>query len=409
VVYKKLLPNSYNFRMTYGYASNDKTQDISSNPTVVFQTTSVQVELRDSQNQLMDEGTVKYYAGGWRNFGVTSGGVASKELLPNSYNFRMTYGYASNDKSQDIGSNPTVLFQTVPVQVELRDSQNHLMDEGIVKYYSGGWRDFGVTSEGVVSKELLPNFYNFRMTYGFASNDKSQDVAANSTIVFQTISAQVELRDSQNQLMDEGTVKYYSGGWRDFGTTTNGIASKELLPNSYNFRMTYGYASNDKSQDISTNPTVIFQTVNAQVELRDSQNQPIDEGTVKYYAGGWRELGVTSGGVTSRELLPNSYNFRMTYRFASNDKTQDISENPTVSFQTVQVTVNVKDGQEQSVDGAVIKYYSGGWRDFGITANGMVQKELLAMTYKFRMLYQSSTQDKDQDISATPMVEFIVE
>jgi hypothetical protein len=26
---------------------------------------------------------------------------------------------------------------------------------------------------------------------------------------------------------DEGTVKYYALGWRDFGATVNGIATKE--------------------------------------------------------------------------------------------------------------------------------------------------------------------------------------
>jgi hypothetical protein len=99
----------------------------------------------------------------------------------------------------------------------------------------------------------------------------------------------------------------------------------------------------------------------------------------------------------------------MTYAYASEDKTQDIASNPTISFQTVQVTVTVEDAQEQSVDGAAIKYYSGGWRDFGITSNGAVQKELLAKTYKFRIMHDGSTQDKEQDVSTTPVVEFIVE
>ena len=401
--------STISLRMTYAYASQDMSNVPVGSDTVTFQTVNVQVELRDSQNQFMDEGTVKYYAGGWRNFGVTSGGVASKELLPNSYKFRMTYGFASNDYTQDISIDPTVTFQTVQAQVELRNSQNNLIDEGTVKYYSGGWRDFNVTSGGIAVKELLPNNYKFRMTYGYASNDKMQDISANPTVIFQTVNAQVELRDSQSQLMDEGTVKYYAGGWREFGVTSSGIAKKELLPNSYKFRMTFEYASNDLTQDISVDPTVVFKTVSVQIELRSSQNQLMDEDTVKYYAGGWRDFNVTSGGIAVKELLPNSYKFRMSYAYASEDKTQDVVSNPTVSFQTVQVTVNVEDAQEQPVDGAAIKYYSGGWRDFGITANGMVQKELLAMTYKFRMSYQGSTQNKEQDVSTIPMVEFIVE
>ena len=73
----------------------------------------------------------------------------------------------------------------------------------------------GVTSRGLAVKELLTNSYKFRMTYAFASNDLTQDIVADPVVTFQTVQTSVELRDSQNQLMDEGSVKYYSGGWRD--------------------------------------------------------------------------------------------------------------------------------------------------------------------------------------------------
>jgi hypothetical protein len=405
VAMKELLPGSYPFRMTYDYASNDKTQDIGTDPTVVFATVPAQVELRDSQNQLMDGGTVQYYSGGWRTFGATSGGVSVKELLPNSYSFRMTYGFASNDKSQDVSLDPTVVFETVPVQVELRDSQNQLMDEGTVKYYSGGWRDFGVTSSGVSVKELLPNNYAFRMTYAYASNDKNQDVSLDPTVVFPTVSIQVELKDSQNQLMDGGTVQYYSGGWRIFGATSGGVALKELLPNSYPFRMTYGFASLDLTQDIRATPTVTFQTVSAKVELRDSQDRLMDQGTVQYYSGGWRDFGVTSGGVARKELLAKSYPFRLEYAYVSTDQEQNLLENETVLFETVRTVVRVKNAQGELVDGATVRYYSGGWRDFGITSSGVADKELLPKTYPFRVIYSGVQKDVEQDVSANPIVE----
>ena len=139
-------------------------------------------------------------------------------------------------------------------------------------------------------------------------------------IHFNRISTKVELENSSGQLIDEGTVQYYAGAWRDFGSTVNGVASKELLPVNYSFRMTYEYGSNDKQQDINLNATVIFQTVNAEVQLQNSTGSLIDRGTVQYYAGAWRDFGTTINGVSHKELLPNNYSFRMTYEYVSTDR-----------------------------------------------------------------------------------------
>jgi len=405
-VSKYLYPKNYKFRMTYEYASNEKYQDVGSNQTVVFQTTNVVVELRDSTTALIDAGTVKYYAGGWRTFGTTSGGDVSKQLLPNKYKFRMTYEYASNEKYQQVGTDPTVVFQTTNVVVELRNSDSNLMDTGTVKYYAGGWRAFGTTSGGDVSKELLPNKYKFRMTYAFASNEKYQNVGGNPTVVFQTKDVEVQLKNSSNAFIDTGTVKYYAGGWRAFGDTVGGKVNKELLPNKYKFRITYAFASNEKYQNVGGNSTVVFQTKDVEVQLEDSGNNPLDTGTVKYYAGGWRTFGTTSGGKTNKELLPNNYKFRMTYAHASNEKYQNVGSNSTVIFQTTNVAVQLKDHNGNPLDTGSVKYYAGGWRTFGTTSLGEAKKELLANKYKFRMTYEYASNEKYQQVGTNPTVVF---
>jgi adhesin HecA-like repeat protein len=293
--------------------------------------------------------------------------------------------------------------------VQLQNSSGTFIDTGSVQYYAGAWRTLGTTVNGIATKELLPANYSFRMTYAYASKDKQQDISTNATVVFQTVNAAVQLQNSQGTLIDQGTVQYYSGAWRDLGTTSNGVASKELLPNSYSFRMTYAYASKDKQQDLSTNATVVFQTVNAAVQLQNSQGTLIDQGTVQYYSGAWRTLGTTTNGTASKELLPNNYSFRMTYEYVSLDKAQDISTNNIVSFSTVLCTVRVKNSQSQLVDNALASYYSGAWRQIGNTVNGVITKELLPVNLSFRVKYGTQQLDKQQNLSANNVVEFAIQ
>jgi hypothetical protein len=393
-------------RMSFAYGAQMKSNVPLTNQPVIFQTAAVTVQLQDSHGNSLDTGAVQYYAGSWRDCGTTANGVATKELLPGTYSFRMSYASGSNDRQQDISTNPTVTFQTVAATVRLQNSSGSLIDQGDVQYYAGAWRTFGTTASGVVSKELLPNTYSFRMTYAYGSNDKQQNIGTNATVIFGTIAAKVELRNSQGPLIDQGTVQYYAGAWRDLGVTANGSVTKELLPNTYSFRMTYAYGSIDKQQNVGTTPTVLFQTVPATVRLLDSKGNPLSQGTVQYYSGAWRDFGTTAGGIVTKELLPKSYSFRMTYAFGSTDKAQDLSVNPTVDFSTVLCTIWVKNSQGQPVSGAQTSYYAGAWRPIGATVNGEITKELLPISLTFRANVNGTSQDKAQNLLANPVVEF---
>jgi len=120
----------------------------------------VTVQLQDSSGAPLSGGTVRVYSGGWKVLGTTDAtGQVVATLDPGTYTFRMTYGSASIEKTQDVSGGAPVVFSTVAVRVELRDSSGNLgtlPSEGVVNYYASCWPSFGSTSAGVVNQELFP-------------------------------------------------------------------------------------------------------------------------------------------------------------------------------------------------------------------------------------------------------------
>ncbi len=369
----------------------------------------LKVNFKDSEGNFILDGSLQYYDAGWQDATDNGDGTFNVETEKTTVSLRMHYAGASQTVSNVEAQNNSYTFTTVNATVQLLDSKNEVLDGGTVQYYASGWKDFGDATNGEVAKELLPKEYSFRMNYGGANQDKKQDIGANPVVVFQTVAAKVQLQDSQGNLLSGGTVQYYASGWKDFGTAANGEVTKELLPKEYSFRMSYGGANQDQKQDIGTNSVVVFQTVNAKVQLQDSQGNLLPGGTVQYYASGWKEFGDVANGEVTKELLPREYSFRMSYANISNDKSQDIGTNSTVIFTTVQTTVKVKDANNQSIDGAEVQYYGSGWQTIGTTVNGEVTKELLPKEITFKAIYNSKQSQKQQDISGNSLVEITIE
>jgi hypothetical protein len=182
------------------------------------------------------------------------------------------------------------------VDVKLVNSTGTKLTGGSLQYYDGSWKPAVNNNDGTFTINTTLKTVSLQMTYAYGVQTKSNVTVGSDTVVFQTVNAQVKLQNSQGGLMDTGTVQYYAGAWRNFGTTSNGVATMELLPVNYSFSMTYAFASNNKAQDLSANPIVVFQTTNTSVQLKNSQGNLMDTGTVQYYSGAWRAFGTTTNG-----------------------------------------------------------------------------------------------------------------
>jgi hypothetical protein len=397
-------------------ANNYVCQDAAGNSSSVsfgsikIHTSTALIHLVDSKNIGIEGTTAKYYDTGWKVVnGVTDPQgyiVTDIPVSKGQLTFRIAYAGATKDISQNITQNSLILFQTVNVNVLFLDSGENPLANGEVKYYASGWNQFGSITNGLAVKELLPGSYSFRMIYEGATQDISQNVAQNQVITFHTQKVTVKLINSFNQLIDSGSVQFYASGWRPFGTTSSGIVEKELLPVSYTIRMGYEGATIDLAQNTAVDNVVIFQTKLVSVTLINSQQQPIDVGSVKYYASGWHDFGTTVNGISKKELLPVSYTFRMNYAGANIDQVKNIADYQEIIFQTIPATIHLINSNGSSIDNGVVQYYANGWQSYGSISNGYSIRELLPVSYTFRIILLGGSKDIAQDISSNPVITF---
>ncbi|WP_409343107.1 OmpL47-type beta-barrel domain-containing protein [Paenibacillus sp. MBLB4367] len=319
-----------------------------------------------------------------------------------------TLTYWSVDKAGNREADRTAIVKIdKPAAVRLLDSSGNPLSGGVVTYYDGGWKDFGVTDEnGRASKPLANKSYTFRMTYEGTQLDKVQHTGTNPEVVFQTVKAKVQLKDSMGNPLDHGSAAYYANGWKTFGDTTGGEAVKELLPGNYPFSIAYEGAHQQKTQHIGTDSAVVFQTVKAKVQLKDSLGNPLNSGSVAFYAGGWKTFGLTTGGEAVKELLPGNYPFSITYEGGIQQKVQQIGTDPVVVFQTVKAIVQLKDSEGNPLNNGNASYYAGSWRTIGLTAGGEIGKELLPVSYTFSMTYGGVRKELLNNIATSPTVVF---
>jgi hypothetical protein len=229
-------------------------------------TVTVTVRLYDSEGNGLQGAGVDYALGSWEPFGTTGpDGSVSLDFPDTTTNLkiRLAYKGKSETKIQNVQTEPEFVFRTIRTTVKLLDSGDVGLSGGLVTYSAGSWWTVGTTdASGEIVSELLGNgSYLFRMSYAGASIDANQDIKVDPVIVFHTVNVAVRLENCEGDGLPGGVVSYAKGSWLVFGTTDGtGNVYKELLPTQYNFKVAYGHTSDEISEDVGVNPTILFKT-----------------------------------------------------------------------------------------------------------------------------------------------------
>ncbi len=131
------------------------------------------------------------------------------------------------------------------------------------------------------------------------------------------------------------------------------------------------------------------------IKLLDSSGGGLAGATVKYYDGGWQVIpGTTDGaGMLAYDIPDGRILFRLTHEGLTAQKIQDTAAEPTVLFQTVRVSVALRDHLNVLLDEpAVAQYYARGWNSFGDLDAGQTSKELLPRLLLVRMIHKDARQ-----------------
>lgn len=381
-VSQEMLPGNIPFGMSFNGKRVQENHVVSGTTTdVVFQTGRVTLHYSGSINH-----------GSWISFQKPA-----MEFLPGTWKFH--FNSTSSPCTVDIPVAAGDKLVKSVVAARLTNSSNQGIPGGTATAYVGGsWKAMGETNnQGWICTAFDGKLGNtsVKMTLDGTSQQLTQNHATNSIYLFKTTAVVVELIDSNGNRMDTGSASYYAGSWRSLGDTVNGVVTTtQMLPGKYSFAMVYnGTRQQLNSVDVGANSTVTFQTAEVTVKLLNSNDEYMDTGSASYYAGSWRTIGDTNGGVAKVQMLPGSYSFAMVY----NGTRQQLNSQPIsgttsyVYFRTVAVTVELVDSNNAPLAGGASSYYASKW--WNIDESGEVQ--MLPGSYSFAMTYLGTREQKN--------------
>ena len=405
--------NTYMFSGTYDFRFDGDEQTISISE-CVFEKTLAIIKLIDSNGDgiLGQEGFYKL-GGTYHSAGLTDSEGEIWAFMDGSITstyFRMKYLGHTQTKLQNVSVNPVVLFQTVAVTVEMRNSSNALLtaEELLYKHGDGTYHSLGTNTEDETI-EMLPLSYYFRAKYLGHTQTLLRNVTTTNPVVFQTEAVTVEMRNSGNALIaaEELLYKHGDGTYHSLGTNTED-ETIEMLPLSYYFRAKYLGHTQTLLRNVTTTNPVVFQTEAVTVEMRNSGNALLaaEELLYKHGDGTYHSLGMNTTDETI-EMLPLSYYFRAKYLGHTQTLLRNVTTTNPVVFQTVAVTVELQDSEGDPLVAEELLYKHGDGTYHSLGTNTTDETiEMLPLSYYFRASYSAVVKTKLQNVGNDPNVVF---
>ena len=346
----ELFPGNRKFRAYKNHTANTDYLDIPascSEDIVVFQTALVTGFARDCDSGSPISGikiSFNDYGNHYLNMGNTdSEGKAYIELFPGEdYEFRGYTIHTSENKTVDLtASGVTVEFNPTRVcfnydKVRYNDYGNH--------WYLMSCNEY-----------MFPGTYDFRFYTG-STLDFQQSIAI-SGCVFEKAPIFVQLKSSLGNGLPNADFDYRFGwgSYTNIGVDNTGDGIWYLIdgnPGNTKVKVTYAGASKEIQQNVQSNNQFIFNTVLVTADLQESDDDDITTSATWEYRYGWGTH-TAFDPVAGIERLPVNTKVKVTYLGASVEKQQNVGSNSHFDFNTVLVTADLQESDDDDITGRV--------------------------------------------------------
>jgi hypothetical protein len=378
----ELFPGTHKFKATIHNSTQVQTVAITG-PVTTF-------EFNPTRVTFNYPGTVKYnhYYSSYMTIGDNT------YLFPGTYNFRFYNGNTVAAQMPIAISGCSVDESLIFVQ--LQNSQNAGLAGGDFDYRIGwgSYSNLGTDATGNGFWTFVdghPTNTKVKVSYEGASVEKQQNITTNPVFIFNTVDVTADLRESGGGLLAADTWEYRYG-WGGYNTLN--ASGHELLPVNTKVRVGYKGTKVEKQQNVGSNSHFDFATIAVTAALEDSQSGSLTADSWEYRYG-WGSYSPMNN--LGEELLPVNVKVRVGYKGSKVEKQQNVGSNSHYTFNTVNVTAELKSSTGGSLTADDWKYRYG-WGSYSTLTNG--GEELLPVNVKVKVYYNGACVEKQQNVGS---------